>query len=597
MRLPFGLGRRSQEPARSAGGSGSGPIPRFVESAPGDEPAALEALPHVLGPAPATLRPDEFIAGLAVSRGLTPTLRTLERGHGPDGPSGLIGGLALPLAASAGPPTMRAGARGGAGRSAAGPDTGGLLVATIVGATDRTAGGAGAQPAPVSGFGGDAETASGPVRRLPVVDPALAERRRSLTSVDPASYPWPAAGAGHATGGGPAAAVAVSGVESTAESAAPGPEAALRPGFASGPLRSGLRRPSPEAGASVAGPASPEAHAAGPYPAGIGSARRYGLGAPMAALPASAVPRGFGAGRGPGEVGPLAGGRTRFVAAPEPAAPSGSAAASRPVTVAPASALPLLPLASAGASAAEHPAGPGSESDAAAERTARPSGRPPRTGARVGESSPTMPSAGGAAGAAGSGPAASRPIAVHRLAIGHPAEAPARSSSPAGASTAGPGGRPRSGSDWVTGPGALPAGGRGLTPAYPTDLGPAAPERLPLAAPAGVAGWASQSAQAVSAFEAEPLIQRLYAPAPSAGPTLVGPGPEPVDRSEIVVARQPAGGGGGGGAAAGAAAPGGGSMPDDQVELLARRVYSRIRDRLGAELLRDRERAGLLPDR
>jgi hypothetical protein len=39
------------------------------------------------------------------------------------------------------------------------------------------------------------------------------------------------------------------------------------------------------------------------------------------------------------------------------------------------------------------------------------------------------------------------------------------------------------------------------------------------------------------------------------------------------------------------------SMPDDQVEQLAGRVYWRIRDRLGSELLHDRERAGLLPDR
>jgi hypothetical protein len=38
-------------------------------------------------------------------------------------------------------------------------------------------------------------------------------------------------------------------------------------------------------------------------------------------------------------------------------------------------------------------------------------------------------------------------------------------------------------------------------------------------------------------------------------------------------------------------------MPDDQVDQLARRVYWRVRDRLTAEMLRERERAGLLPDR
>jgi hypothetical protein len=38
------------------------------------------------------------------------------------------------------------------------------------------------------------------------------------------------------------------------------------------------------------------------------------------------------------------------------------------------------------------------------------------------------------------------------------------------------------------------------------------------------------------------------------------------------------------------------AFSDQQLDMLARRIYGRIRDRLGSELLLDRERAGSLAD-
>jgi len=49
-------------------------------------------------------------------------------------------------------------------------------------------------------------------------------------------------------------------------------------------------------------------------------------------------------------------------------------------------------------------------------------------------------------------------------------------------------------------------------------------------------------------------------------------------------------------AVAAAATNGLGELSDIQLDQLARRLYGRITDRLRAELLRERERAGVLPD-
>jgi len=105
------------------------------------------------------------------------------------------------------------------------------------------------------------------------------------------------------------------------------------------------------------------------------------------------------------------------------------------------------------------------------------------------------------------------------------------------------------------------------------------------------------------------VIQRIHAPGLARPDATAGGGGVLVARAaatDVLGGAQQALQGAGGqgaagaqGAAAGAAgaAAGAQSMPDDQVEQLAGRVYWHIRDRLGAELLRDRERAGLLPDR
>jgi hypothetical protein len=59
------------------------------------------------------------------------------------------------------------------------------------------------------------------------------------------------------------------------------------------------------------------------------------------------------------------------------------------------------------------------------------------------------------------------------------------------------------------------------------------------------------------------------------------------------------GSGAGGGAAGGGAGSGSATAgpSDADLDLLARRLYGRIRDRLARELLLDRERSGMLADR
>ncbi|MFI5260076.1 MAG: hypothetical protein ACHQ01_10795, partial [Candidatus Limnocylindrales bacterium] len=142
-------------------------------------------MPRVIGPAPLTVRSREFVAGLAVSNGLTPTLRPLEHQPGAGGPAGLIGGLAVPVApSSTGSHGSRPGARSRSAAGGEGEAAAGATSTTGAGATDGAAG-----PRPgleLQGAPG-AATEPGPVRRLPLVDPAAAEQRRPLTSVDPAS--------------------------------------------------------------------------------------------------------------------------------------------------------------------------------------------------------------------------------------------------------------------------------------------------------------------------------------------------------------------------------------------------------------------------
>ena len=111
------------------------------------------------------------------------------------------------------------------------------------------------------------------------------------------------------------------------------------------------------------------------------------------------------------------------------------------------------------------------------------------------------------------------------------------------------------------------------------------------------AGGSSQSLPAGAGRSALPLAAPPSPPAAAASHV--------IQRSHAPEVAQPAAPAASGGVIARVAATDGSggasqnaeAISDDQVEELAGRVYGRIRDRLGAELLRDRERAGLLSDR
>jgi hypothetical protein len=161
------------------------------------------------------------------------------------------------------------------------------------------------------------------------------------------------------------------------------------------------------------------------------------------------------------------------------------------------------------------------------------------------------------------------------------------------------------------------------TPRAPVPgLEPAMPELPPLelARPAGtaVSGSGSFGGSAAS-FDFGPsdatvrrsAIEGHAAPpsGPASGPTRMGAAafsdadgtaaragepPTPVSSSGSVVYRQAAGAAAGAAGAASTEAAEG--MSEDQIDQLAGQVYGRIRNRLEAELLRERERAGLLAD-
>lgn len=574
MRWPFSLPRRSKEPtpASSLTSGEPGPTDLPTGEQPGWAGAGLEPLPRTLGSAPLTVRSSQFIAGLAVSHGLTPTLRPLEHEAASNGPVGVIGGLAMPAAARAWAPT---GQTGGRGDQAGGGGRHTELAATVRGSSDSAASSlvdasdSGAAKELPSGFGAD--VGLGFRRRLPVVDPAAAERGRSYSTVDPASDPSWSSGrmqlAGAGTGAGPG------------RDAAANPMAV--PDHAGWPTETldsvGSAAASRASIGAEAGPGGGLSSAEGQSHLSPGRVRRTGLGAPLAGLPGSAQPHGLASSQ------QLRAAVLEGTWGSGTAVGAGTAAAERmgrrsPITGGVAQPLPVLavaPFSLAGSSAGQdRSVSAGRENQTMSFASAGPARGLPG-GARPGAADPGTPAPGAGSGA--------RSISVQRAAIGRSTapNVPARSPA-AGASSAGAGqGQAR--------PVWSPSSGS-VGPGQPRPAG-AELSALPLAGPPSPP---ASSLGSTGAAEVAPghVIQRIHAPELAQLDALGGGG-------HVVVARAAATDGSSGasqGAAAGAAA-GVQSIPEDQVEQLAGRVYWRIRDRLGAELLRDRERAGLLRDR
>ncbi|MGD0862260.1 MAG: hypothetical protein ABSA21_05805 [Candidatus Limnocylindrales bacterium] len=554
MRWPFSLPRRSQGPTLSADGSHAPAAP--AEEPPEPRGTGLEALPRTLGSAPLTQRAGEFISSLALSHGLTPTLRPLGHATAAGGPTGLIRDLAMPVAApAAGGPAARstlarstpspAGQTGGDTEPAAarGQSPGATAESSVAGTAA-----AGTLPGPVGGLAVGKDLV--PTRRLPAVDPAAAEQRRSYARVDPASdpgggagrMPWSSAGQGEAL-----ATQAVHGQVGLPASAGSTATDAAR-------ADAGL---SPGGGQAQLSP---------------GRIRRVGLGAPLAGLPGSAQHRGLGPiqpfpGAAPeGTWGSVPPGAAAEQAGRRPPI-RGGAPQALPV-------LPVLPVASSPASLAS--SGLDRGSDAARESRTTPFAPP---GPALGSPNGARPGTARTAPAATGNPGGPRSMSVQRAvagrgpdALGHPvagSDAPSAGYPPVQA-------RPV----WSQGPARAGASHAQSVDAGQSELPLAGPPSSPAASP-------TSTVSAVS--PAQPVIQRIHSPHADEPDTAGG--------GDVVVARAAGSSGAGGGSQGPGAAAGAQTMPDDQVEQLAGRVYWRIRDRLGAELLRDRERVGLLPDR
>ncbi len=582
MRWPFSLPRRSGEStAASSQVSGeTGPVTAEAAEQAERSAAAIEPLQSTFGTAPLTVRPSQFIAGLAVSHGITPTLRPLEHETAAGGPVGVIGGLTRPAMPRAGGPAGGAGTGSRHGPHAAVARDAGAAARPLVnasgfGAVPGTPAGLGAPAGFGANLGADGDL--GARRRLPVVDLPAAERSHSYTSVDPASDPgWSggrvhlAAGPGGRPGSGAAADAAALSDQAGSPTETPGaaataPDRAAAPALggavaAPAPRMSGEVRPTP-----VGGELSLRE---GPSHLPVNRVRRVGLGAPLAAMPGSAQPRGLDASQLLRATGPIAGA----------AAFAETAARRSPITGGAARALPILPVATLSPTGLhpvrDRPDDAGRENVAARENGT--TSFAPAGPARGLPASPSPGPAGSASPAAGAGGARSN--SVQRSAIGRPAELLTHSVA-----------------------GSSPRAGEGQTWPFPSSSSGAPVPELPQPAMAGhpVLSLAVPPSPAAPspqwsgtpAAGGGPVIQRIHDP-DSARPEAPAGG-----SGNVLVARAADVGGGASPGATAAAAAGAQSIPDDQVEQLAGRIYWRIRDRLGAELLRDRERAGLLPDR
>lgn len=647
MRWPLewtirGLRRRSGAP-----GEAGATAPDAASSAAADRPtgawAEVPALLPVIPPAPLTAPAREFVGELAGSRSPDPILRPLEHETAGDGPVGTVVGRARPIVASGqltrATPDLPRPARAGldqrrrgaaAGRAADGGPT-----------DDARAMGAEDAGSAVAGAGSVALPRAGESRRLAPVPASARETGRRLTTVEPGSVASLAdrdpavarddVGRRTSSTGDPRDRAAAS-MAPSPRTAAPRPSAGpdtdrSRPGPVAD--RPGARRPGPDLRPSRPG----QARIVRRTIAGGPQARRTRLGAPIdGPLPLAAPPGDV--------VGPGTGDQAVVPARVAPPAPARGG-----------NALPLPILRRPGAAGRSDAAGHPGIGDAPGSPGV-PSAGPPRSAGSRG------PRAGDGRSAT-EGPAARRtgstrtpgrrtaPILARRplrppgprSTVPRPRLVPPpddidprrRDVRPTGPgqwapTTSGPiDGRP---SDEVsTEPGAsvgpLTARSAESTREFPT----------PMAAdtPVGVAGGRASSVPPAWHPRSGPMPDAPVSPA-VAGPDVEGPwsvtrsptavrasrpsaayravgsphaaetdgspgGEEAAGSAPATEGPGSAASGGEPGEGASAAGSGIASTSEADLDVLARRLYGRFRERLAGELLLDRERAGLLADR
>jgi hypothetical protein len=553
-------------------------------------PARIAPLPRLVEPMTLTARMADFEASLAGPNHLEPVLRPPIAAPSADAPGGLVWGLATPRGRE---PAERR------------PPVTERLAGVPAGTPRVSPGGAGAFADPE------------PPRRLPVV--SSPEPARAYTRVDPDTLPAAGSGRrieGRALGAGPHGGEdETRGPQSERAGSWPAAEGRgthpARAAGTEGKTEQGDRRggAADEGGAAEAAAATPADHIS------LGRTRRLGLGAPLPARPAGT--------RSLAE--PEIADRLPAAALPPPARPARFTAGT---SVSGGLPVPLAEL---------HPALPRASGAAAPvpSATVAPDGHARPTGSAV---APATESGRAAMGSIQRLPRPASPADRRQPASGSPAPGAVtgRTADPTAtgrtvawqAAPAGPSAHPR-----ATRPPSAPGGDRTPSPSraaphagpaaprppgLPSDAGhpsagpnrpslelarPAAPSRVHPAPgiPFDVESVASiqrtpiesspQAATAAPAATAQTEHASLPAwggPAEQSGATAF-PATAPV-----TVFRQSAGTAAA--APSGGRAPGEASMSEDQIDHLAGQVYGRIRNRLEAELLRERERAGLLAD-
>ncbi len=369
MRWPFSLlfrGDRDAATVADAAAAVPPDAPGAATDPPGPtgasvRPAAWSGLPPVqraTGGIALTAPTAAFVRDLAGSQAPAPILRPLAHDLVPDGPAGLVSGIATPLAAAA-PPAVVAATAPSAGLPAPRALQRRARTTSVAAPPARRPGVESPEPGLEPGQG-SALALPGGSRELPVVARSLAAPALAATRVAPASAPEPARALAPVAGlpvqrSGPAGAT-------DGSTAAPGSAVPAAPG-AAGPAAT------PAPGAPPTGLPSPDdAVAGGPdaLPAlqrrTLGESRRLGLGVPLAARPPSLEAPGSGPSL------PL----TRGARSEPPPSPASAAPPPRPATSAPA-ALPVLRPATA-ASAEPTPAGVAPTGAGAADVVARAEG-------------------------------------------------------------------------------------------------------------------------------------------------------------------------------------------------------------------------------
>lgn len=648
MRLPWPFGRRAPHDGPSSAGRDApaseatavAPAARTSEAPPTGAWATLPPIQRTLGTAPLVAPSPPFLADVPGHRPLPPIVEPLGHDAGPEAPTGLVAAQARPVPSltSSAPLPPRPVQR----RAEPDGDAAGLPWD------------AGVSGEPAQSIGSEDSDAVGPtaidaVRTLAPVPPAATVQPAARPLTQAPSQPVPVQRSGRGTPPPPAGDRPSPGPGIPARETAP---AATRPSL---PLQraggrwaestSGERRPPvvaqpgdgdsgvarPGLGAPISAPPATGSPAGPPAGAGTGTARRPGLGAPISVPPATAVTQRLP--MRPGPARPAADARTSGAPAqpPEPA-PRRSATVAEPA--APPRPLPALPVARqpAGASGPANvaPAVPSSRTLADDRRPPRLpilGARPLRPAASVVQreatSRPREPQTGSAT------PVPARWTAADDLpatitAQRRPAAAAAReepvaldslgttgarlASAAHGASQGTPGLREIVFPAPEPGPAAPPGGAdRAAAPSSPSlqrlaetdaDLGPAAAGRAPSRAPArGSAGRtapvdlalarpsvgpgapAAGPATSTAAGRATPVVQATRI---DTGPGLPAFTATPVVQRIDGRAPEPAGGDE--------------EHSDAELDELAGALFGRIRSRLRAEVIHEREARGLTFD-